>query len=46
MTVICEADIRPKCELKGDVGAKDPSDVHFTGDYMETKQKICMSERM
>lgn len=46
MTVVSEADIRPKCELKDDVGAKDPSDVHFTGDYMETKQRICMSEGM
>lgn len=33
MTVFCEADIRPKCKLKVDVGAKDPSDVGSTGDW-------------
>lgn len=46
MTVFCEADIRPKCKIKGDVGANIPSDVGSTGDCMETKQEMCMSERM
>lgn len=46
MTVFCEADIRHKSKLKGDVGAKDPSDVGSTGDCMETKQEMCMSEMM
>lgn len=27
-----------KCELEGDVGAKDPSDLRLAGAYMETEQ--------
>lgn len=38
MTVFCDSDI--KCELEGDVVAKDSSDLRSAGVCMETKQYV------
>lgn len=44
VTALCEADIRVKCELKGDAGAKDSSDFSSTQDCMKKRQEMCMTE--
>lgn len=45
MTVIIDDGV-VKCKMKGDVGAKDPSDLCLPQACVRIKQEMCMSGRI